>query len=138
MVINTLTEKFFRGVHKRKWNSKYPLVFLAVMLRQVPGVRKYAKICTLLVTQLKVWIEGKYTTLVWNVDERGVNCTPIWWQAEDEYMAWKCNVMVLAGKVRSAVCQATQCAGGRPMDPFEIGTKSGKSEHQVHGTLAPK
>ena len=42
LMINTLTAEF-KGVRERKWNSERPLVFLAVMLRQEPGVRKYGK-----------------------------------------------------------------------------------------------
>ena len=57
LMINTLTAEF-KGVHERKWSSERPLVFLAVMLRQEPGVRKYGEIRQLLASRPKQWNEG--------------------------------------------------------------------------------
>ena len=60
-----------------------------------------------------------------------MNRTPPRRQEEDEQVARKYNAMVMAGKVRSAVRQATQRAGGCLLDSSEIDVKSGKPVHQV-------
>ena len=66
MIVSTLMAEV-KGVREQKWNLERPLVFLAVMLRQEPGVRKYAEIHTILASWLKQWNEGKYATLLRNV-----------------------------------------------------------------------
>ena len=77
-----------------------------------PGARhrKYAKIHTLLASLLKIWREGKYDTLVRNVEERGANCITTQHQEEDKQVALTSNAMVLTGKMCSAVRQANQRA----------------------------
>jgi len=96
----------FGGKHKQRWNLEQLLVFLVVMLWQEPGVIKYAKICTLLASRLKMWRVSKYTTLMMNVEcgGEGVNHTTTRHHyEEDEQVAHKFNAMVLAGKVQSTV-----------------------------------
>ena len=94
-------------------------------------MRKYAEICALLVTRLRMWRKGKYTTLMRNIEERGMDRTIIPQQEEDDRVASKCNTMVLAGKVRSAERQVVHHKGMGSLDPFEIDPKSDKPVNQV-------
>ena len=72
-----VTERFilrlvqeFKGLRESLWNSERVLVFLAVILRQEPDVRKYCNIQKFIAKRLDEWEAGRYTTLVCNVEER--------------------------------------------------------------------
>ena len=51
------------------------LVYLAVILRQEPDMRKYCNIRKLMAKRLDEWEAGRYATLVRNVEERGQQST---------------------------------------------------------------
>ena len=126
----------FKGVRERKWNSERVIVFFAVILRKEPGKWKYSENRELLKSRLDMWEAGKYATLCRACVERG-RVYPVPSRREDpERRAKKYNAMVQAGKVRSAVRQATDRHGGAGlMGPFDYDYKSGKP---VHEALADK
>ena len=131
-----LATEEFKGVRERKWNSERVICFFAVILRKEPGKQKYKEIRELITMRLDLWEQGKYATLCRACVERG-RVYPISRRSVDpERRARKYNAMVLAGKVRSAVRQATdRHRGAGLLDPFDFDVKSGKP---VHEALADK
>ncbi len=101
----------FKGVRDRKWNSERVIVFLSCVLRKEPGRQKYSEIRKLIGDRLDMWDAGEHAILVRNAVERGKVNTISRRRNTEEQVARKYNAMVLAGKVRSAVRQATQRGG---------------------------
>ena len=137
-----VTEKFiiaardeFEGVRLRKWNSERVICFFAAILRKEPGKQKYGEVRKLLAMRLQLWEQGKFATLCRACAERGRVTTIIRRPIDKERRARKFNALVLAGKVRSAVRQATDRSEGGLMDPFDLDVKSGLP---VHEALAAK
>ena len=133
-----VTERFilkataeFKGVRERKWNSERVLVFMAVMLQKEPGRQKYGEIRQLLSQRLDDWEAGRFAMLVRACLDRSKVRRVSHRQDADERVARKFNAQVLAGKVRSAVRQATDRSGGGLLDPFEMDVNTGNPVHQT-------
>ena len=64
-----------RGVITRKFNSEYPLIFAACVLRKNRGTFKAAKIKQRITQRLDLWEEGKEEALVAHIEADALGCT---------------------------------------------------------------
>jgi hypothetical protein len=120
------------GVRERKWNSKRPIVFCAVVLNRKTDIISASSIRNMIESRLDMWDAGCYNELVEEVCIRGksgiAGGKDHSWKEDGEVsesVAKRYNSMVLDGKIRSAVQFATGRGIGGPLQPTDTCSKAG-------------
>ena len=116
-----------RGVIDRRWNSEYPMVFAACILRRNPGTFKAAQIKKRISQRLELWEDGREEALVCQIEtaarmSAGGGREP----STEEKTARSFNSTVLDGNLRAAVRRLTAREGGGVMSPSDRCTKTGE------------
>ena len=120
-----------KGVRTRKWNSERPLIFPKVILVTTQGVRRATDIKRRVAQRLKLWEEGKYATLLSDLElelrQRRSNGA----KRTEEQEARAFNAKVLGGRLRQGVRALTQRDGGGVLSPDDICAKAHKPVLEV-------
>ncbi len=130
-VVSTMAREF-GGVREWRWNSERALIFAACVLRKSPGVIRARNIKRRVECRLRLWTDGHYDALVQDIvgeAMRGAGSGR--GTANKDIIACKYNSMVLDGKLRAAVCFATDRGSGRVLLPQDSCTKTGRPVMEV-------
>jgi hypothetical protein len=104
--INILASEF-SGVQGQTWNSKRPLVFVAVVLQTTPGVKRARDIQKRLTHRMDLWYEGKFTALVDDTETEVQSRHSSHPVPDEEDIARAYNKKVLSGRLRPVVRNMT-------------------------------
>ncbi len=130
-VVSTMAREF-GGVCKWRWNSERALIFAACVLQKSPGMIRARNIKCRVERRLRLWTDGHYDALVQDIvgeAMRGAGSGQ--GTADESIIACKYNSMVLNGKLRAAVCFATNHGGGRVLLSQDSCTKTGRPVMEV-------
>lgn len=109
------------------WNSERPLIFIAVVLERAQGVVRARDIRKRLEHRMDFWEQGHHTALIDDtvslLKERAQKYAPT---KNPEKEARTFNLMVLSGRLRSAVRRLTFREGGGILQPEDNCTKTGR------------
>ena len=128
--VKTLAEEL-KGVRDRKWNSERPLVFAAVVLQRGAEVKGMGNIKRRIEQRMKFWEEGRYVSLVDDVEAEIAKKQSSGSAQSEESKARAFNAKVLSGRLRQAVRHLTDRGGGGVIDPDGECTKAGRPVTQV-------
>ena len=100
----------WRGVISRSWNSERSLVFAHVVLTKTLGVRRAQEIRASITRRMDLWERGQYVGLVGDAEATGYareGRAAFSGKEEDDAVSQSFHETVLLGKLRQAVCRAT-------------------------------
>jgi hypothetical protein len=107
--LNILAEEF-QGVRAQTWNSERPLVFVAVVLQTMPGVKRARDIRRRLMHWMDLWYKGKLTALVDDTETEVQSRHGSHPVKDHESKARAFNSKVLSGRIRAASKFSTESA----------------------------
>ena len=118
-----------RGVLQRTWNSERPLIFTHVALTKTLGARWDREIRAQITSRMDLWDRGLHSGLVGDTESEGSareGRAASGGEQKDEAVARRYHDMVLSGKLRQAVCRATDRKGGACLLPDDQCMKTGR------------
>ena len=124
-----ILEAEWRGVLSRSWNSKRPLVFAHVVLTKTLGVRRAREIRERITRHMDLWGRGQHAGLVGDSEVEGASRegrAAFSIKEEENAMAQSFHETVLSGKIRQAVCWATDREWGGCLLSGDKCTKTGR------------
>ena len=113
----------------RSWKSEIPLVFAYVVLTKMLGVRRDREIRARITRSMDLWERGHHTGLVGDAEAEGAarkGRSAFSGEEEEDAMARSFHDTMLSGKLRQAVCWATNREGGGCLLPDNQCTKTGR------------
>ena len=105
----------WRGFLDRSWKSERPLIFAHVILMKTLGVRRAQEIRAWITRRMDLWERGLHAGLVGEAEaERATRegRAASGGEKGDEAVARSFHKTVISGKLRQAVCWATDREGG--------------------------
>ena len=118
----------------RSWNSKIQLVFTHVVLTKTLGVRRAREIRARINRCVDLWDRGQHAGLVGGAGAEGADRegrSTFSGEEEGDAVARGFHETVLSGKLRQAVCRATNRKGGGCLLPDDQCTKTGRPVAEV-------
>ena len=112
--VTAILDEEWRGVLGRSWNSKRPFVFLHFIITKSLGVHRAKEIQARITRQTDLWERGLHAGLVGDAEAEGAareGRAASGGEEEDEDVARSYHDTVMLGKIRQAVCQATDREG---------------------------
>ena len=128
----------FKGVRERKWNSERPMMYAKLILQTTPDVKKSCDIRTGLDLRMTLWEQGRIRALIDDVIAEIGGKPHVRREKDKAAKAQSYQARAISGRLRSAVREVTNHAGGKVLQPDDVFTKTGWPVLEVLQEKHPK
>ena len=127
-----------KGVRERKWNSERPMMYAKLILQTTPDVKKSCNIRTRLDLRITLWEKGRIRALIDDVIAEIGGKPHVRREKDNAAKARSYQARAISGRLRSAVREVKNSAGGGVLQPDDVCTKTGRPVLEVLQGKHPK